>query len=250
VEVDLEKELLSKINPHKIPTHVAIIMDGNGRWARKRGWPRLAGHKAGAKIVRMVIRAADSLKIKVLTLYAFSEENWQRPKREVSGLMRLLQNSIKKEVPELEQNKVKLQFLGRREKLSPNLQEEMKRAEERLKDNPGLILNIAINYGSRQEVILAIKRIVNEGKIKIDNLDEAVFNNYLYTANLPDPDLLIRTGGEFRVSNFLLWQIAYSELWFTPVFWPDFKKSHFLQAVIDFQKRERRFGTTKGETTK
>ena len=153
-------------------------------------------------------------------------------------------------MPELEQNKVKLQFLGRREKLSPNLQEEMKRAEERLKDNPGLILNIAINYGSRQEVILAIKRIVNEGKIKIDNLDEAVFNNYLYTANLPDPDLLIRTGGEFRVSNFLLWQIAYSELWFTPVFWPDFKKSHFLQAVIDFQKRERRFGTTKGETTK
>lgn len=246
---DLEKELLSKINPNKIPTHVAIIMDGNGRWARKRGLPRLAGHKAGAKIVRMVVRAADSLKIKVLTLYAFSEENWQRPKREVSGLMRLLQNSIKKEVPELEQNKVRLQFLGRREKLSPNLQEEMRRAEARLKDNPGLILNIAINYGSRQEVVSAVKKIVNESKIKIDNLDEAVFNNYLYTANLPDPDLLIRTGGEFRVSNFLLWQIAYSELWFTPVFWPDFKKSHFLQAIIDFQKRERRFGATKGETT-
>lgn len=241
---DLEKELLSKINPNKIPTHVAIIMDGNGRWARKRGLPRLAGHKAGAKIVRMVVRAADSLKIKVLTLYAFSEENWQRPKREVSGLMRLLQNSIKKEVPELEQNKVRLQFLGRREKLSPNLQEEMRRAEARLKDNPGLILNIAINYGSRQEVVSAVKKIVNESKIKIDNLDEAVFNNYLYTANLPDPDLLIRTGGEFRVSNFLLWQIAYSELWFTPVFWPDFKKSHFLQAIIDFQKRERRFGAT------
>jgi len=237
---------IEDLPPERIPSHVAIIMDGNGRWAKERGLPRIAGHRAGAEAVRRVVRAAGEFGIKVLTLYAFSTENWKRPRAEVEALMNLLRTYLRRELDELNRNNVRLQSIGRTEELPRMVQEELARAEEATKDNTGLILNLALNYGGRVEILDAVRALVKdatEGKVKVEDIDEELFGSYLYTRGLPDPDLLIRTSGEMRVSNFLLWQISYAELYFTPVYWPDFTREHLLEAILDYAKRERRFGT-------
>ncbi len=224
----------------KLPQHIAIIMDGNGRWAKKRGLPRAAGHHMGAESVRAAVKACGEFKIKYLTLYAFSTENWQRPKEEVSSLMELLSNTIDKELSSLIENKVRIRFFGRTSQLSSALQEKIKRAEDATKNNQGLNLNIMLNYGSRAEIVDAVNRILSEGKNS--SIDEKLFSRYLYTAEIPDPDLLIRTASEMRISNFLLWQLAYAEIYVTDKCWPDFNREEMAKALLDYQKRERRFG--------
>ncbi|HTY13611.1 MAG TPA: isoprenyl transferase [Candidatus Omnitrophota bacterium] len=224
-----------------IPQHIAIIMDGNGRWAKKRGLPRIAGHKKGAESLREVVKACNELGVKYLTVYAFSTENWQRPEDEVGFLMRLFMEAINNEVQKLHKNKVRIRFLGRLEKFSPELREKMKWAMELTKENLAGNLNVMVNYGGRAELVDAFNAIRAAG---MDKIDEGTVNRYLYTAGIPDPDLLIRTANEMRVSNFLLWQIAYSELYVTDVFWPDFGKQELLKAVEEYGKRERRYGKT------
>lgn len=229
------------LSKDKLPSHIAIIMDGNGRWAKKRGLPRIVGHRVGAKSVKEIVRACGELGIKVLTLYAFSIENWKRPKTEVDALMNLLIRYLKKEVSELMKNNVKLIITGRINELPERVIEEIKDAQNKTFSNTGLILNLAINYSGRAEIVDAVKKIV-DARIPEESLNEELFSKYLYRPDLPEPDLLIRTSSEMRISNFLLWQIAYTEIWITDVLWPDFREKHLFDAIISYQKRERRFG--------
>ena len=228
-----------------LPGHVAIIMDGNGRWAEKRGLPRVAGHKEGIKAVLKVVRAANKAKVKVVTLYAFSTENWNRPKSEIDFLMKLPKEFLHIYLPELMENNVRIDTIGDFEALPLHTQKAVQYAKDKTKDNDGLLLNFALNYGSRYEIMRAIKHIMDDvdcDKVSIDSIDEDVFSKYLYTNGLSDPDLLIRTSGEKRLSNFLLWQLAYSEFWFTDVLWPDMDEATFNEALRDYQKRKRRYG--------
>lgn len=237
-----------KLDKQKMPAHIAIIMDGNGRWAKKRGLPRIAGHWAGANKLREIVEFCSELQIKVLSVFAFSTENWRRPAEEVNTILNLLLYYLKKEVEQLNKNNIKIVFSGEINELPEKIVAEINRSLETTRQNTGLILNIVLNYGSRKEIVKACKDIckaVINGELNEKDIDEKLFSKYLYTKNLPDPDLLIRPSGELRISNFLLWQIAYSELWFTQVYWPDFDKSHIIQALSDYQKRERRFGGLK-----
>ena len=222
-----------------LPAHIAIIMDGNGRWAKKRGLPRIMGHKEGIKAVKRVVKAARKYGIKYLTLYSFSTENWKRPEEEVRFLFRLMEERLQVEGKNLHKNNVKVLFIGRRDNLPSVLQKIMNDIEKLTKNNTGLNLIFAINYGSRQEIVDGVRKIIAEGTKKITEED---ITNHLWTGNIPDPDLIIRTSGEKRLSNFLLWQAAYSELYFTPVLWPDFTEADLLKALFDFQRRKRRFG--------
>jgi undecaprenyl diphosphate synthase len=233
------ERLLKLIDKSRLPVHVAIIMDGNGRWAKKKRLPRLLGHRAGAKTVREITEAAGEIGIQVLTLYAFSTENWARPKSEVDGLMRLLISTLRKEVAHLHKNNVRLGTIGNIAQLPESVQKELTKAKEHLQHNTGLKLILALNYGGRQDIIQACNAILAKGTTTIT---EQYLTSHLYTGDLPDPDLLIRTSGEYRISNFLLWQIAYAELYITPVLWPDFDRKEFYKAVLDYQSRERRFG--------
>jgi undecaprenyl diphosphate synthase len=233
------EDLLKKIDASRLPAHVAIIMDGNGRWAKKRHLPRLFGHRVGAKSVREIVEVAGELGIKVLTLYAFSTENWSRPSTEVSGLMRLLKQTLRNEMPNLNKNNVRLETIGDLTRLPKDVQEEINKTKKGLAANAGLRLVLALNYGGRQDIIQACNAVIAKG---IMTVTEELFTAYLQTSHVPDPDLLIRTSGENRVSNFLLWQIAYTELHITPTLWPDFRRQHFYQAMLDYQSRDRRFG--------
>lgn len=233
--------------PIHFPNHLAIIMDGNGRWAKQKGKLRVFGHKNGATTVRETLEYCFENKIKYLTLYAFSTENWNRPALEVETLMRLLVKFLKKEADELDKNNVKLNAIGELTRLPEKVSKVLQKTIDRLKDNNGFTLTLALGYGARQEIVNTVKRIADEVKnniISIDSIDDSIINNHLYTHDLPDVDLLIRTSGEYRISNFLLWQIAYAELYFTDVLWPDFTKEHLNEAILNYQKRERRFGKT------
>ncbi|HAV77606.1 MAG TPA: isoprenyl transferase [Anaerolineae bacterium] len=225
----------------KLPLHVAMIMDGNGRWALSRGLPRIAGHKAGTENLRRVIRATVEFGIKYLTIYAFSTENWGRPPEEVKGLMYILEDVIDRELKELHDEGVQLRHIGRLERLAPTLQKKVLDAIEVTKTNDRLILNIAFNYGGRDEIVQAIQRIIKDG-VSPDNITDELVNQYLYTKGVPDPDLIIRTSGELRVSNFLIWQAAYSEWYVTPTYWPDFDKEEYRRALETFAGRDRRYG--------
>jgi undecaprenyl diphosphate synthase len=231
---------------HKIiPNHLSIIMDGNGRWAEKNSLPRYAGHKAGVKTVRMVITESIRAGIGILTLYAFSTENWKRPKQEISSLMDLFEEIIAKEKEHLLENKIRIRFMGDREGLPLSLRLAMENIEEETRLNNLLLLNIALNYGGRSELCYVFRSLAEEifqGHIEPSQITQELINKHLLTSGLPDPDLLIRTGGELRISNFLLWQIAYTELWFTKTFWPDFSKKQFWKALTDYEKRVRKFG--------
>jgi undecaprenyl diphosphate synthase len=238
---------LEQIDKKNVPKHVAIIMDGNGRWAKKRGLLRVLGHERGAKAVRETIEAAGKSGITHLTLYAFSTENWNRPKNEVDKLMNLLVSSLKKEFKSLHENEIKLCAIGNLEELPPKAYKELSEVIEKTKNNKKLVLTLALSYGSRNEIVKTVKEIAEKVKnniISIENIDDSIINEHLYTRNLPDVDLLIRTSGEQRISNFLLWQIAYAELYFTDVLWPDFKKEDLYKAILNYQNRERRFGKT------
>lgn len=237
-----EEELARQLDFSRIPQHVAIIMDGNGRWAQRRRLPRIEGHRAGAKAVQEAVESCARIGVRFLTLYAFSKENWKRPKREVARLWKLLEDYLRKENKELVKNKIRLMVIGQREEIPESTEKELRRVEELTKDFSKLTVVLALNYSGRAEIVDAAKRILNERGVDAASLDEETFSRHLYTASLPDPDLLIRTSGELRVSNFLLWQIAYSEIWITPDYWPDFRRKHILQALVDYQKRERRFG--------
>lgn len=233
------------IDKDNIPKHVAIIMDGNGRWAKERGLARTVGHREGLKRIREIVKAAAEIGIKVLTIFCFSTENWTRPKQEVSMLMRALKNFLEKEVKELNKNKIRLKIIGGGNPLPQDIQDEIKEAQAKTKDNTGLVLMLALNYGARQEIIEAIKkfgRALLKGEVNLEELDSESFSQYLYTDGLPEPDLLIRTSGEMRISNFLLWQLSYAELLFVKKHWPDFKKEDLEGAIAEFQGRQRRFG--------
>ena len=232
-------------NHPDLPRHIGIIMDGNGRWAKKRHLPRIAGHNAGIESVRRIVRESAELGIKVLTLYTFSHENWKRPRFEVSALMKLLLNTINREINELMENNVRIICIGNIEKLPEDTRDSLQNAIRITESNQGLILNLALSYGSRQEIRDAVRKIaikVRDHELNPDEIDESTIAGNLQTAGLPDPDLVIRTSGEFRISNFLLWQIAYSEIFVTSTLWPDFEKKDLLQAINDYLKRERRFG--------
>jgi len=229
------------IPAEKVPKHVAIIMDGNGRWALSRGLPRLAGHRAGTENLRRIIRATVEFGIKYLTIYAFSTENWGRPPEEVKGLLYILEDVIDRELNELKEEGVQLRHIGRLERLAPALQEKVLDAIDMTKDNDRLILNIAFNYGGRDEIVQAIQRMMKDG-VPPEKVTDELVNQYLYTAGVPDPDLIIRTSGELRVSNFLIWQAAYSEWYITPTYWPDFDKEEYRRALEAFAQRERRYG--------
>ncbi len=229
----------------RVPRHVGIIMDGNGRWARARGLPRLAGHRAGTENLRRVLRAAVEFGVQILTIYAFSTENWARPEDEVGGLLSILGGVIDRELAELHQEGVQLRHIGRLERLSPKLRQKVQDAIELTQDNQRLILNVAFDYGGRAELVDAIRRIIAAG-VPAEQVDEPLVSHYVYTAGLPDPDLIIRTSGEIRVSNFLLWQGAYAEFYVTPTLWPDFDKDEFYKALQDYSQRERRFGLVTG----
>jgi len=239
--------LIDQIDTSKLPNHIAIIMDGNGRWAKKRGLLRNLGHKSGAKAVKQVVESCAEINVKHLTLYAFSTENWNRPKLEIELLMKLLISSLKKELKTLQKNNIKLNAIGNIDLLPKSAHKELMDVIDKTKNNTRLTLSLALSYGSREEIIKTIKEIslkVKNNLISPENIDKSVINNHLYTRNLPDVDLLIRTSGEQRVSNFLLWQIAYAELYFTEVLWPDFTKENLFEAILNYQNRERRFGKT------
>jgi len=246
IKENLKKEdLIKLIDFERLPKHIAVIMDGNGRWAQNRMMPRNFGHQEGVKRVIDIVEEASQLGIEHLTLYAFSTENWKRPEKEIEGLMKLLVYFINKELDRLNKNNVKIKTLGDITKLPKTALKEVERAIETTKDNTGLVLNIALNYGGRDEIINGVKEVVKDvqkGNISIDDIDEKLFSEYLYTKGQPDPDLMIRASGELRISNFLLYQIAYSEFWFSNILWPDFTKERFIEAIIDYQKRDRRFG--------
>ena len=239
-----EYKLLLEISQKPLPKHIAIIMDGNGRWAKKRGLERFEGHKAGIKSVRETVETAARLGIKYLTLYAFSVENWKRPKKEISQLMGLLKKYIKEELPTLQKNNIRLRTIGRISQLDLSVRKLINHAEAKTSKNSVLNLNIALNYGGRVEIVDAFRKILNSfnGNIKPEEIDENLISKNMYLPDTPDPDLLIRTSGEMRISNFLIWEIAYTELYFTKVLWPDFNKRELFLAIKDFQNRERRFG--------
>jgi undecaprenyl diphosphate synthase len=243
---DRDWELAQAIDPTRLPQHIAIIMDGNGRWAERRRLPRVAGHKAGIGPVRSTVEACARLGVKALTLYAFSVENWKRPRHEVETLWRLLRYYLRQELPELQKNDIRLQAIGRLEALPPPVRAELDAAVEATANNRGLLVNLAINYGGRAEIVDAVNAVLEmarlEGSLAELRMDEDLIATNLYTASCPDPDLLIRTSGEMRISNFLLWQIAYAELYVTETLWPDFTRTDLLEAVVAYQKRERRYG--------
>ena len=231
----------------RIPRHVAIIMDGNGRWAAKRGVPRLWGHREGRKSVREMLRGCLDLGVEILTLYTFSRENWERPQTEVSGLMRFLVKTLEEEFDDLDRNGVRLRTIGRTRELDPVVRRSLRDAIRRLEKNDRLLLQLAISYSGRTEILDAVRELVQEARenpSQRPRIDERTFARHLSTGGQPEPDLLIRTSGEMRISNFLLWQIAYTELWVTDTLWPDFRRRHFFQAIADYQQRERRFGRT------
>jgi len=238
-------------NTNSFPRHVAIIMDGNGRWAEEKGFARILGHQKGVDTIREIVRTARELKIKYLTLYAFSKENWARPKREIDFLMTLLSQYLDSELKEMETNHIRFNAIGKIQDLPKEVQEKIKRNIDRTEKNEGLLLTLALSYSSRVEITDAVKRLceqVKSGRLKVEEITEDHLSRELYTAGIPDPDLLIRTSGELRVSNFLLWQISYTEIYVSDKYWPEFRKEDFLEAIRDYQKRERRFG--RAETTK
>lgn len=240
-------DLREQIDVTRVPKHVAIIMDGNGRWAKSKGLDRIYGHKEGVDSVDKVMEAASNLGVKYITLYAFSTENWNRPQTEVSALMEILSEALKKYIEKISKNNVRIVVIGDKSRLSQVTLNNLTDAEKMTQGNTGLTMVLAISYSSRWEIVEAVKRIVSEAKsgdLNVDEIDESVFSNHLATAGIPDPDLLIRTSGELRISNFLMWQLSYSELYFTSTSWPDFKQDQFFEAIIDYQKRERRFGKT------
>ena len=249
--MQMDKKLL--IDQNRVPKHVAIIMDGNGRWAKRQGMNRVFGHRNALTAVRESIQAATKIKVQAITLYAFSTENWNRPKMEIDALMNLLINSLKKELPEFMENGVKVNSIGAIENLPKNAQKALAEVIEITKDNSNITLTLALSYGSRQEIVNAIKniskKVVNK-ELTLEEIDEKTINNHLYTFNLPEVDLMIRTSGEQRISNFLMWQMAYAELYFTDVLWPDFREEHFYDAIINYQNRERRFGKTSEQLIK
>jgi undecaprenyl diphosphate synthase len=233
------------LDTDNIPVHVAIIMDGNGRWAKQRGLPRVAGHRSGMKNVKKITMAANEIGVKILTMYAFSTENWKRPKEEVDFLMKLPQEFFPLEIDELMANNVHIRMTGWREGLPDYTLKAVDDAIERTKNNTGLILNFALNYGSRKEMLNGVKQIVRDaeqGRLNAEDIDDDLFSKYMLTSDLPDPDLLIRTSGELRISNFMLWQLAYTELWFTEAYWPEFTEEHFYRAIAEYQRRVRRYG--------
>jgi len=236
-----EESLARQVDFDRLPRHVAVIMDGNGRWAAQRHLPRVEGHRAGIESVRDVVECSARLGIQVLTLYAFSVENWKRPAMEVSTLMSLLKRYLRLELNTLIRNNIRFNVIGREEELARDIRNELKAAEVKTADRTGMLFNIALNYGGRAEIVEAAKRLLSAG-VKPEDLDEQRFAGFLYTAGQPDPDLLIRTSGEIRVSNFLLWQIAYAEIWVTDTLWPDFRKRDLLEAILAYQKRDRRYG--------
>lgn len=239
--------LIDQIDKNRIPYHLAVIMDGNGRWAKLKGLFRTAGHEQGATAVKEVVEGCGKLGVKYLTLYAFSTENWNRPKLEVKTLMNLLVSSLRKEISSLQENEIKLNAIGRIDLLPTKVHRELKEVMEKTKNNNKLTLTLALSYGSREEISKTVQELcvkVKNNIISPENIDEKVINEHLYTHDLPDVDLLIRTSGEKRISNFLLWQIAYAELYFTDILWPDFNKEHLFEAILNYQNRERRFGKT------
>jgi len=234
-----------EIDTPNMPRHIAIIMDGNGRWANAKGLPRIAGHREGVRTVRKITEICGELDVQILTLYTFSSENWNRPSTEVSALMNLLVHSIRREVKDLMKNNVRFTAIGNIDEFESNVQNELLDAIHKTKNNTGLNLNLALSYGSRQEILFAVKQLarkVSEEKIDVEKINESLFSKMLYTRDIPDPDLLIRTGGEFRISNFLLWQIAYTEIYVTDTSWPAFGKKELIEAIDEYQNRERRFG--------
>jgi len=242
-----EADIYSRLDRERLPQHIAIIMDGNGRWAHRRHLPRIAGHRAGVSAVRSTVETAARVGIPSLTLYAFSEENWKRrPRTEVDFLMRLLRRYLKQEVPTLKRNNIRLEYIGRQHELSPEVQESMRWARQETERNTGMVLTLALNYSGRSEIVDAFNSLVRAAALNggIDHLrvDEDAIAQHLYTHNLPDPDLVIRTSGEMRLSNFLLWQLAYAEIYVTPTLWPDFRGAQLLEAIEEYQKRERRYG--------
>ncbi len=237
-----EEALAQKIDFSKLPKHVAVIMDGNGRWAKMRNLPRVEGHKAGLKSVKEIVETCPRIGIKYLTLYAFSKENWKRPKKEVKKLWELLTNYLKKESSALVENEFKLNVIGQMEQIPERTKKELVKVIDMTKNSDRFVINLALNYSGRSEIVDAVKKILDTDGIKRNDLNEELFSKYIYTSGIPDPDLLIRTSGELRISNFLLWQIAYSEIWVTPVYWPDFNRRHMIEAILDYQNRERRFG--------
>lgn len=244
---------MKKLDFNKLPRHIAIVMDGNGRWAKKHTIGRIRGHEKGVQAVKTTVRACLEIGIKYLTLFAFSMENWNRPDEEVQALMSLLEKYLDKETKQLNKQGIRLEIIGDLDLLNPSLKAKVLQAREETKNNERMILNMALSYGGRDEIVNAVKKIIREireNKINIENINKGFFSNYLYTAGLPDPDLLIRTSGEYRISNFLLWQMAYTELYFTNILWPDFTKEHLLKAIATYQKRERRFGLTSEQIKK
>lgn len=243
-----DKKLLAAIDWERLPRHVAIIMDGNGRWAAQRGQPRIAGHRAGVEAVRASVDTGARLGLGALTLYAFSTENWKRPRYEVDALMRMLRRYLRIELDEIHRQNIRFQTIGRIERLAPGVRDEIARASERTAGNTGMVLSVALNYGGRAEIVdacrAAARKLQAESK-SIEDLDEQAIDNELYTRNLPELDLLVRTSGEMRISNFLLWQVAYAEIYVTETLWPDFRRVNLLQAIVDYQQRSRRFGGLK-----
>jgi undecaprenyl diphosphate synthase len=248
---DPDLELANAIDPNRLPVHIAIIMDGNGRWANRRSLPRVAGHRAGVGPVRSTVETCARLGVKVLTLYAFSMENWKRPRAEVETLWRLLRYYLKRELPDLQQNGIRLQAIGKLDALPEPVRRELESVEEATSGNRRLLVNLAINYSGRSEILDAVNTIIEsarlQGRLDALRIDENLLASHLYTAASPDPDLLIRTSGEMRISNFLLWQIAYSELYVTDTLWPDFNRTELLKAILDYQKRDRRYGGLSNE---
>lgn len=245
--------VMKRLDNDKLPTHLAIIMDGNGRWAQKRLLNRVLGHRKGIDAVRRVVRLCRNIGIPYLTLYAFSNENWNRPSREVSALMKLLESYLLKELPEMMENSIKLTAIGRLDLLPPSAKKTLQRCVKETENNKGMVLNLALSYGGRTEIVDAVRRVADDlkaGRVKAEEVTEESFSDYLYTAGMPDPDFLVRTSGEMRVSNFLLWQIAYAEIYVTDTLWPDFGEDDLINALLDFQKRERRFGLTGSQIAK
>lgn len=239
-----EAGLLKRIEKDRLPKHVAVIMDGNGRWAGLRKLPRVAGHRAGIESVRDIVESSAQLGLQVLTLYAFSVENWKRPRREVLTLMNLLKEYVRLELKNVHKNNIRFQAIGRIDELAPSVQAELQRATRLTQENSGMLLNVALNYSGRAELVDTFNRLLSEVPQNGHKspVDEELISRFLYTAGIPDPDLLIRTSGEMRISNFLLWQIAYSEIYITPTFWPDFRRKDLLEAILEYQKRDRRYG--------
>jgi undecaprenyl diphosphate synthase len=253
LELESVQDILDNKKSGKFPFHIAVIMDGNGRWARQRGLPRIAGHREGVRSVRDIVEACGEIGVKYLTLYTFSTENWRRPRDEVSALMSLLLQTLRKEINDLIEKNVRLITLGEIEALPKKPRQAMEEGMEATSGNDGLVLNLALNYGGREEIVRAVQQLARkaaDGEVIPESIDSRIFSRHLYTGGIPDPDLLIRTSGESRISNFLLWQLAYTEIYITDVLWPDFRRKNLWEAIRDFQKRERRFGKVSEQLTR